>query len=226
VALISGKTPGSTLSIVPNDGRLVFNSSQTALLRGMTEASPGTTEYTITETLPGAVGSPKPNVFEITVTEVDQGVFVNNETEFQAALGALTDTGPETITLNAFGTFTAGRTFNQVRTHTLTIRSSSAAVRAALGRITCATSARIRMVRIDFGQTANRTTHCITASGVASDWTFVDCEGYAQTSIPRPITTELQVSMTPQALFRSVISPLLTVLRPQAAVQAAVASTT
>ena len=58
LATLTGKTPGSTLTISPNDGRVVFNAAQTALLVGMTATSAGaSTAYSITETLAAATNS-------------------------------------------------------------------------------------------------------------------------------------------------------------------------
>jgi hypothetical protein len=71
IAQITGKTAGSTLSISPNDGRVVFNPAQNRLLRGATAVSAGDIEITITETLPGATGSPRDNDFTLTVVPVD-----------------------------------------------------------------------------------------------------------------------------------------------------------
>ena len=58
MATLTGKTPGSTLTISPNDGRVVFNATQTALLVGMTATAAGaSTIYMIIETLPGSTNS-------------------------------------------------------------------------------------------------------------------------------------------------------------------------
>lgn len=51
IGFITGKTAGSVLTISPNDGRIAFDTPQTALLVGLTSSSAGTISYTITETL-------------------------------------------------------------------------------------------------------------------------------------------------------------------------------
>lgn len=53
IATIAGKTAGSTLTIRPDDGRLVLDANQGNLVRGLVPAAAGVTEYTITETIPG-----------------------------------------------------------------------------------------------------------------------------------------------------------------------------
>lgn len=66
IATIAGKTVGSTLVIHPDDGRLVLNTSQDALIRGVIPATAGVTEYTITETIPGASRS---HTYSILITD-------------------------------------------------------------------------------------------------------------------------------------------------------------
>ncbi|GGZ21658.1 sialidase family protein [Asticcacaulis endophyticus] len=65
IGAITGKASGSTLSVVPNDGR--FKIVGTNLVVGPTVSSDGDIAITIVETLAGAVGSPKDNDFTITV---------------------------------------------------------------------------------------------------------------------------------------------------------------
>ena len=66
VADINGKTAGSVLTISPNDGLLMLNAEQDALVRGTASATAGVTEYAITETIPGAS---RTHVFSIIVTQ-------------------------------------------------------------------------------------------------------------------------------------------------------------
>jgi len=72
IATITGKTAGSTLSIIPDDGKIVFNGAQTQLLVGAVPSDIGTVSYTIREVLSGSPS--KNNVFEFTVNEAPAGI--------------------------------------------------------------------------------------------------------------------------------------------------------
>lgn len=65
---IVGKTPGSVLSISPNDGRVTFNADQSALVVGISASAPGSVNYTITESNVLGTNSPKSSVIAITTT--------------------------------------------------------------------------------------------------------------------------------------------------------------
>ena len=66
LATVTGRTPGSTLSISPGDGRFVLNVNGTAVLRGLTAWTDGPVTLTITESKFGFVTSV--NTFTFTVT--------------------------------------------------------------------------------------------------------------------------------------------------------------
>lgn len=67
IGTISGKTAGSVLSLSPNDGRVAFNSDQSALVVGLTASAAGTLNYTLAETLATATNSPNKTAESITV---------------------------------------------------------------------------------------------------------------------------------------------------------------
>ena len=77
IATIDGKAEGSVLTISPNDGILILNAQQDALVRGDNPATAGVTEYTITESIPG---SSRAHVFSIEVTAAPPTVL--SETAF------------------------------------------------------------------------------------------------------------------------------------------------
>lgn len=77
---INGKTAGSTLSIAPADGKVVLAGDDTngwKLNVGLTAATSGTLNYTITETLAGAVGSPRSSSVSVVVQGVSQLLMTN-----------------------------------------------------------------------------------------------------------------------------------------------------
>lgn len=80
IGLIQGKTAGSTLSITPNDGRVVLAGDDVggwSLVVGLTAASEGELLVTIRETHPDAEG-PSDNLVAITITPpMGGGVPVN-----------------------------------------------------------------------------------------------------------------------------------------------------
>jgi hypothetical protein len=67
---LSAVPAGATRTVTPNDGRVVFNGAKTALVRGGTAATAGTTSYTVTDTLAGATNSPRTVSFALTFTAV------------------------------------------------------------------------------------------------------------------------------------------------------------
>ena len=70
LATISNKTAGSSLSIVPNDGRLALAGDDGAgwkVVRGLSAWSAGPINYAIVETIGGATNSPKSNAFTATI---------------------------------------------------------------------------------------------------------------------------------------------------------------
>ena len=67
LANIIGKTVGSTIVISPGDGRITVSSDSTQLLRGSTSWVDGAISITLTETLSGAIGSPRSTVLTFTV---------------------------------------------------------------------------------------------------------------------------------------------------------------
>lgn len=78
ISVISGKSAGSTLSITPNDGRLVLSGDQTQVLRGLSAVTPSSTIYTITETKVGAPNSPRANAFTFVITAAGPAIqYVN-----------------------------------------------------------------------------------------------------------------------------------------------------
>jgi len=71
---ITNKTAGSTLTISPNNGRVTFNAGQTALVVGISASNPGSTNYTLTETLGAANNSPKTKSVTVTVNVLLQAL--------------------------------------------------------------------------------------------------------------------------------------------------------
>lgn len=64
IAAIQNRTVGSTLTVTPNDGRVVVSGSN--LLVGLSASTVGATSYTITETLAGASNTPRASVVSVT----------------------------------------------------------------------------------------------------------------------------------------------------------------
>lgn len=81
MANITNKTPGSTITISftnPADaGKLVISGDSTQVLRGLAAAADGAIQYTLLETLAGAVNSPHPTTINAVFETVSAPVLVN-----------------------------------------------------------------------------------------------------------------------------------------------------
>jgi len=100
IAGISGKTIGSSLSIAPNDGTVTISLDQTQLLRGAAAVTPGTDNYQLIETLPGAANSPNPTPISLTVTPASETPILQ---DVSVNMGQYTTPGAGTVLLKNLG---------------------------------------------------------------------------------------------------------------------------
>jgi hypothetical protein len=87
LASISGRTPGSTITITPNDDKIKIGGDQVTLLRGANTWTAGNTNITLRETLTGVPNSPRDTVIPITVSEPGSfDYLISNDATFATVL--------------------------------------------------------------------------------------------------------------------------------------------
>lgn len=180
LAVLGPLLPGETRSIVPNDGRVVFNAEQTALLRGLTAWSAGVTEYTVHREHPNASNSPLGTSWILTVAAGGPAydVLVHSAAELTAALAEHGVAGGKTIAIAFDAAFEPGFTFTQKPLLPLTIISEPHPTQmAALPNIVLSDAERLIFDGLKLGNEASTAANVTTADGKGSKrCTFLRCE--------------------------------------------------